>query len=697
MTKNLALAAALLSLAVLIGCSSAHTPNAPVEVSVSLPNGISVLYVGQAVQVTATVTNSVNKAVTWTLNQNGTDCTNNPSLCGTLSSTTANPVTYTAPSTPQTVTIVATSQGDSSASGSDDLSITAISLQVTPYASGVGVGLTQQYTAVVVPDDAPQGVSWLISNCSGGPCGSIDASSGVYTAPGSAGGTATIQASASAPLSGIGAVPATVVSSRLAPSTTYAFRFSGYDGSTTFADAFVGNIVVGSDGKTIAGSEDELRNGTHSSRSLSGSFTPISNNRGTITVTPQGESAYTYNVVFDAAGDVQMIEADTNGTGSGVMEPVTGKFNNNASLTGSFVFGFTGIDVSNNRTGYVGLVPMDGQGHIGSGGVAGMIDINDNGPSSATDIIGTYTMSNGVGSMTITSTSLGKKTFNFNLYGVSGQLNAGNPATMYAVSTDSNPEVTGTVVFQDSKLNFTNADLNSTAVIGLTGTDNGGSNVSLTRISPDKKGNFTGGFDQNDNGTVQSITNLSNTYNATGGGRLTINLLGNSGKSLPFVLYLSAANTGFLLDQSSASVMTGTMTPQFPKGNTYSPSVIPGTYALATTSSATSSVDPIVANGLITWVNTGNCTSQCANATLYDSSNPNGVAIAGTYTLASNGAGGTGSGGSLIVLTTPSNQTFVIYMLDAFDFTNPTKDTNHFLMFEEDKGVNNASLINAQQ
>ena len=697
MTKNLALAAALLSLAVLISCSSAHTPNAPVDVSVSLPNGITVLYVGQAVQVTAKVNNSVNQAVTWSLQQNGTDCTNNPTVCGTLSSTTANPVTYTAPSTPQTVTIVATSQGDTSISGTLDLSIAAISVQVTPYASGVGVGLTQQYTAVVVPDDAPQGVSWSISNCSGGSCGSIDPSSGVYTAPGSAGGTATIQASANSPLSGIGAVPAIVVSSRLAPGTTYAFRFSGYDGSTKLADAFVGNIVVGNDGKTLAGTEDELRNGAYHQRSLSGSFTPISNNRGTITVTPQGESAYTYNVVFDAAGDVQMIESDANGTGSGVMEPVTGNFSNNASLTGSFAFGFTGIDVSNKRTGYVGLLPMDGQGHIGSGGVAGMIDINDNGgASSATDITGTYSMSNGVGSMTITSNTLGK-TFHFNLYGVSGQLNAGNPATLYAISTDTNPEVTGTVVFQDPKLNFTNADLSAASVIALTGADNGGSNVSLTRINPDKKGNFTGGFDQNDNGTVQSVSSLSNTYNATGGGRLTINLLGNSGKSLPFVLYLSAANTGFLLDQSSASVMTGTMMPQLPKGNTYFPSAIPGTYALATTSSATSSVDPIVGNGLITWVNTGNCTSQCANATLYDSNNPNGVAVAGTYTLSSIGAGGPGAGGSSIVLTTPSNQTFIIYMLDAFDFTKPTKDTNHFLMFEADSGVNNASLINAQQ
>jgi hypothetical protein len=704
--KNWALAAALLSLAVFISCSSAHSPTLPIEVTVSLPNGITVLYVNQSsVQVTATVVNTTNKSVTWSVQQNGTDCTNNPSVCGSFSSTTANPTTYTAPSTPQSVTFVATSQADPSKSGSLDISIIAIAVQVTPYASSVGVGLSQQYTAVVVPDDAPQGVSWSLSACSNGPCGPNPDANGVYTATGAnPGATATIQASANSPLSGIGTAPANIVLSRLTPSTSFAFRFSGFDSNTHLARVSAGIFNVDSTGKKITGGTwDEVTSGGPQPCTFSsGSFTPNSNNQGTLSLVGLcngGARTPVYNVVFDAGGDIQMIETDSSATGSGIIEPVTGKFNSLGALNGTFVFGATGVDLGTRaRTGYVGALPMNGAGNIGSS-VAGLMDTNDGGSAdSASNVTGTYSLlSNGIYSMTITS-SLGS--FNFRLYGVSGQLNVNNPTTLYAISTDANPGVIGTVVYQDSKLSFNNTDLNNTSIISLTGADNNGSNVSLTRISPDKKGNFSGGFDQNDAGTIQSVNNLSNTYNATGGGRLTINLLGNSSgtpKGIPFVLYLNAANSGFLLDQSSGSVLTGTMTPQLPKGNSYSPSVVPGTYALATIGSATSSVDPIAGNGLLTWVNTGSCTSQCASATIYDSNNPSGVAVSGTYTIASTGAGGLGAGGSSIVLTTPNKQNFVIYVLDAFDYTNPTKGTNHFLMFEEDSGVNNASIVNVQQ
>ena len=75
----------------------------------------------------------------------------------------------------------------------------------------------------------------------------------------------------------------------------------------------------------------------------------------------------TYTVVLDANGDIQMIESDSNGTGSGVIEQLTtapSKFDL-TSLSGSFVFGFTGVDISGKRVGYAGVLPMDGSGHIG--------------------------------------------------------------------------------------------------------------------------------------------------------------------------------------------------------------------------------------------------------------------------------------------------------------------------------------------
>ena len=66
------------------------------------------------------------------------------------------------------------------------------------------------------------------------------------------------------------------------------------------------------------------------------------------------------------------------------------------------------------------------------------------------------------------------------------------------------------------------------------------------------------------------------------------------------MLYASGANRGFLLDQSSAAVMTGGMDPQ--DGNVVAPSQLPGTYAAATANTATSGVVPTAANLLLTSV-----------------------------------------------------------------------------------------------
>ena len=725
MNKNWALAAALLSLAVSISCSSARSPVGPV-VSVSAKNGLSVLYVGEPnVQITATVQNTSNTTVTWSLtDQNGAACTD-PATCGTLSSTSANPVSYTAPGSPTSVTVVATSQADPRATGSLPLTISAISVQVTPYNTNIGTGLKQQFTAVVLPDQAPQAVTWSAS-CGG--C--INANTGILTGPGSTGQVTVTATVATQGLSGSGSIPATVVSSRL-PAGSYAFRISGYDVNTKLATAAAGTFSVGNSNNITGGIWDELINNSvpEPCTFTGGTFTAVSNNQGKLALNGLcngSNRSPVYNVVFDAAGDMQMIEADNIATGSGVIEPVTGIFNFNTAT--SFVFGFTGVDVSGNRTGYSGFIPMDGQGHIGNGGTPGLIDINDNGTaSSASDVTGTYSMSNGVGSMTLTSSSL-NNTFHFDLYVVSGQAsNKTAPLTLYAISTDSNPAVSGTVVFQDPKVkNDSTPDdlLNKNSIIALTGFDanNGGSNVSLSWISPDKKGNISGNFDQNDAGTIQS-PGFSNTYcsSASGttcannsDGRYIINLLGSTSGSpagIPFVLYLSSANTGFVLDQSSSSVMTGTIAPQILQNDlvSYAPSELPSTYAAANTSCA--GADPsggpqcaLVANLLLTWAGNGSCSGRCVSGTeWFGAQSPTGAgtAVGGgandTYTLSQGGAGGTGQGGSSIVLTTPSNQTFVIYMLDVFDNLQPTLDTSHFLMIQVDKGVTNASIINVQQ
>ena len=706
MMKSLALTAALLSLAVLISCSSAHNPTAPINVSVSAQKGITVLYVGQQnVQVTAKVSGTGNTAVTWSLNQNGTDCTNNPTLCGTLSSTAANPVMYTAPSTPQTVTIVATSQADTTSSGSLDFSIDNITVQISPAASknvavNVQTKLEQDFEAVAVPDDAPQTFNWSVG-CSSGPCGTLvqdpnNPALAHYTAPASA-NSVSISATSTVDPTFPGLTTATVVSSRL-PAGTYAFLYTGFN--VAGAIAVAGQFVSNGNG-TIQGNtrEDQLSpSHTQCTISSSSDYSLSSNNQGTLTLDANcaGSTSNTYTTVLNANGDIQMIEDtpgdSTNRHGSGFIEPVpTPSKLNTAALSGSFAFGFTGSDLSGNRVGVVGVVTLDGSGNI----TGGTLDSNDNGTASGPQTIspGSYTMTNGVGSMTI---SAGTQSYPLELYGVSGGQSSGSPLTIYAISTNANPGLAGTMVFQDPtpgpNKTYDLKAFNGNSIVNLTGvgTQNPGSNVALSTANFDGSGHVSGVFDQNNAGALTPSTidtlnpglpfgtgyQYSNT-GCTGCGRYTVSLLGNPKANppapMPFIMYAISANRGFLLDQTSASVMTGSMDLQGPKKHTFSASELASTFAAATQSSGVSSVEPSVANLLLSWVN------PTQGVTGTEITRSGATPLTGTYTDNSSGFGS-------FTLTSPA-ATYVFYQLDV----------THFWLMDMDSSNHNSSIALVQQ
>ena len=169
-------------------------------------------------------------------------------------------------------------------------------------------------------------------------------------------------------------------------------------------------------------------------------------------------------------------------------------------------------------------------------------------------------------------------------------------------------------------------------------------------------------------------------------------MLGNPDASpvvapLPFILYASGANRGFLLDQSSASVLTGTMSPQgATNGSLLSSSELPGTYAAATTSSATADATPIAANLLATSPGGGvfNITG-----TQY----PGPQTVTGLYTVESTGRGS-------FTLTAPSAETYALYVVDT---TGCTKNAGlvctieDFYMIDETATNPNPSVIFAKQ
>jgi hypothetical protein len=182
-----------LSVALLLaGCgggSAAPPPPPPISVSVAPRN--PPVQVSQPQLFTATVSNSSNTSVTWALTQNAAACSPG---CGTLSSTTANPVTYTAPAivpTPATVTITATSVADNTKNGATTITVTqpssGIAVSVSPKRAAVTTSQTQQFSATVTGNNN-HGVTWFVDNIMNGNAatGQIDAN-GVY-APGTQAG-----------------------------------------------------------------------------------------------------------------------------------------------------------------------------------------------------------------------------------------------------------------------------------------------------------------------------------------------------------------------------------------------------------------------------------------------------------------------------------------------------------------------------
>ncbi|SEM45424.1 hypothetical protein SAMN05444354_11722 [Stigmatella aurantiaca] len=140
---------------------------APVSVSIS-PESVD-LRTGGTQAFTATVTGPANTAVSWSVAETGG---------GTLDASGL----YTAPATPGTYHVVATSVADPSQSASATVHVTAadiVTVTVAPTEAQLGTGETKDFTAEVT-GTANTAVSWSVTG------GTID-TAGRYTAPATAG------------------------------------------------------------------------------------------------------------------------------------------------------------------------------------------------------------------------------------------------------------------------------------------------------------------------------------------------------------------------------------------------------------------------------------------------------------------------------------------------------------------------------
>lgn len=161
------------------GGSGSPPPPSPITVSVS-PATPSV-FLGATQQFTATVTNTANTTVNWSVN----GIPGGNASVGTIS----NAGFYTAPQNlpaPATVTTTATSVADPSKSASSAVTVMSdLSVSVNPATADVELGASLPFTASVAGSGNPnRAVNWSVAGtgCSGAACGTVDAA-GLFTAP----------------------------------------------------------------------------------------------------------------------------------------------------------------------------------------------------------------------------------------------------------------------------------------------------------------------------------------------------------------------------------------------------------------------------------------------------------------------------------------------------------------------------------
>ena len=173
---------ALLLVASFLGCGGlVGPPPPPPPVIVTVAPDAASVPLGEPQTFTATVSNTENTAVSWSVN--GTPGGN--ATVGTVDTSGV----YTAPANlpaPASVSVQATSMADASKNSVSLVKITSdISISVSPPAMPLELGAASAFSAAVSSAGNPnRSVTWTLSGsgCTGTSCGTVD-SSGTYTAP----------------------------------------------------------------------------------------------------------------------------------------------------------------------------------------------------------------------------------------------------------------------------------------------------------------------------------------------------------------------------------------------------------------------------------------------------------------------------------------------------------------------------------
>jgi hypothetical protein len=533
------------------------------------------------VHISATVTNDSTtppNGVSWTVT-----CTaGTGGNCGSFNPTdTASGVetAYTAPTVLPangTVTITATSNADTSATVSQNVTITSPQLTVTlsqPPPASMPVGTTASVTATVANDPTNSGVNWTCTASDGGNCGSFNPTatgSGVattYTAPSAIpgdGGTVTITAASAAQ-------PAVTATSNPVTITTdpylallkgqYVLSLSGT--STTGYYSLAGSITADGQGNITAGEEDIAGSscGPATATSISGTYAIESDGRGTMTLNtgvscfaPSNSGTQTFDFVIvggPTAGSPRalIIEFDS-ASSSGQLNLQT----SSASISGSYAFVSKGYDENNVNANGVSATDMGGIITVQSGTTLSFDqDTNDQGTGVVTKqqtASWSYTAPDSFGRGTATNAATSDA---ITFYVV-------NSGQIELLEDDSNFIESGSAFAEASS----SSHLSGPFAFTLLGVNGSLANpVSVGGVFTASGTSLSNGvIDVNNGGTLTKDTSFSGSITGPSSGRGTFTLAGSPGGLSSFAYYPTASNGALILELDAGFVSTGAALPQ---------------------------------------------------------------------------------------------------------------------------------------
>jgi len=295
-----------------------------------------------------------------------------------------------------TITAIAQRNPNGTAAGGANTSVTSniATLTITP---GLGIQIVSPPATVPAGGSAPftatlNGLSdlnatWTVTSANGGAIGSINANSGVYTAPDFPPPGDVVKITATDNSAGTAVTASTTVAitySDLALHGSFAFSFAGNDSQGFLAGA--GSFFADGQGHILSGIEDvsSFLSGVSQQQQIkSTSFYNVGiDGRGTATLnTNQGVQTLAFVLTTNQHAIVTRFDSSATGSGSMDEQSLAAIGGSNSQISGSYVFSLLGADASKAPEGIAGTFSANG-GTIASAG--SLIDIHDGAGSGAT-------------------------------------------------------------------------------------------------------------------------------------------------------------------------------------------------------------------------------------------------------------------------------------------------------------------------